>query len=336
MFKGRPCEEAENILKYVEELIARRETERPKVKYPLHQKVLAANLLALNAAIEAARAGESGRGFAVVAQEVRKLADSTKSNLDGMRNFVDRIRSAAGEGEESLNSTLASIGQINEKIEAVYATMHQNIDMFKRIMTNVENINRVMKGIKTAADEINKAMIASSADAERLSTMTESIYNDAQKCVTVATQVSQIDDQLSLIVKEMFDKLKGGAHGIKIEEVLDVIKKAKNAHLEWVAALKKSVDEMRIYPVQTNSKKCAFGHFYHSIHIDIPEIVKEWNQLDAIHDELHAAGEDVISAVKEGNKEDAKLMYNRAEGLSKTMLEILEAIEVKLDKKVRK
>jgi hypothetical protein len=60
MFKGRPCEEAENILKYVEELIARRETERPKVKYPLHQKVLAANLLALNAAIEAARAGESG------------------------------------------------------------------------------------------------------------------------------------------------------------------------------------------------------------------------------------------------------------------------------------
>lgn len=134
----------------------------------------------------------------------------------------------------------------------------------------------------------------------------------------------------------MFDKLKGGAHEIKIEEVLDVIKKAKNAHLEWVAALKKCVDEMRIYPVQTNSKKCAFGHFYHSIHIDIPEIVREWNQLDAVHDELHAAAEDVISAVKEGNKEDAKLVYNRAEGFSKTMLEILEAIEVKLDKKVRK
>jgi methyl-accepting chemotaxis protein len=103
--------------------------------------------------------------------------------------------------KESLNSTLASIGQINGKIEAVYATMHQNIDMFKRIMTNVENINRVMKGIKTAADEINKAMIASSADAEKLSAMTENIYNDAQKCVTVATQVSRIDDQLSLIVK---------------------------------------------------------------------------------------------------------------------------------------
>src|SRR5699024_4322856 len=42
------------------------------------------NLLALNASIEAARAGEHGRGFAVVAEEIRKLADDTKTNLEGM------------------------------------------------------------------------------------------------------------------------------------------------------------------------------------------------------------------------------------------------------------
>ena len=49
------------------------------------------NLLALNATIEAARAGTAGRGFAVVAQEVKKLANDTKSTLS--RTAVDLVLS---------------------------------------------------------------------------------------------------------------------------------------------------------------------------------------------------------------------------------------------------
>jgi len=29
----------------------------------------------------------------------------------------------------------------------------------------------------------------------------------------------------------------------------------------------RNVDKIKIYPIQTNSKKYAFGHFYHSINI---------------------------------------------------------------------
>ncbi len=50
------------------------------------------NMLALNAAVEAARAGEAGRGFSVVAQEVRSLAEQSRTATEQVREILAEIQ----------------------------------------------------------------------------------------------------------------------------------------------------------------------------------------------------------------------------------------------------
>lgn len=289
------------------------------------------NLLALNATIEAARAGEDGRGFAVVATEIRKLADDTKGNLEGMKQFVDHILTASQESVESLDNTLNSTNQMSEKIETVYNTVTVNVDMLKNVIEDVSNIHNSMEGIRRSADEIDQAMDASSSDAERLSDMTLSIHNEATQSVEFSKKISEIDDELSTIVSQMFSNLKCGKYSTTSKDLQEVINKAKINHIRWLDDLNKMISEMRIYPLQTDSKKCAFGHFYHSIVVDHPEIADDWNRVDIIHHEFHNVGDSVINSVKRNDKEAAINFRNQATSLSKQLIELLDKIYIKLD-----
>ena len=289
------------------------------------------NLLALNATIEAARAGENGRGFAVVATEIRKLADDTKENLEGMEQFVGHIHAAAEDSIESLNSTMLSTNQMSDKIVTVYDTVNVNVDMLKHIIEDVDNIHVSMSGIKRSADEIDQAMEASSADAERLSHMTINIHDESSQSVEFATKISAIDDELSQIASSMFTNLKCGRHSTTAKELQEIIDKAKISHITWLDDLDKMITNMSIYPLQTNSNKCGFGHFYNSIQVDHPDLVKEWTSIDAIHHQFHNLGDDVIAAIKRNDRPNAEGLRDDAVKVSKQLISILDTIHGRLN-----
>ncbi|NLM43721.1 MAG: chemotaxis protein [Clostridiales bacterium] len=289
------------------------------------------NLLALNASIEAARAGEHGRGFAVVAQEIRKLADDTKKSLEGMNSFVMNIHKAAQDGKASMDNTIKSTVEMSQKLEEVTETIGNNVEMLNTTINNVVHINKSMEGIKMATNEISQAMETSSADAERLSVMTRTIADDSERSAEYAKQIANIDDSLYEVVKDMLNALQGSINAIDNEEVLKNINQAKDAHKNWMNVLKEMVDEMKIYPIQVNGDKCAFGHFYHSIKINHPEVKEDWDSIDGVHSELHGYGHLVVQAVKENDNEKAKEYYEEAAALSKIMLEKLEIVLEKIE-----
>jgi methyl-accepting chemotaxis protein len=283
------------------------------------------NLLALNASIEAARAGEFGRGFAVVADEIRKLADSTKANLNDMRVFVNNIQQAARGGRESLGNTLRSTSSMNDKLDGIAGTVAENVVMLKTAVKDVDDISTLMVNIKESAQQVNQAMTLSAQDAEKLHGMTQAIHDDATQSAANAKHISKIDEELSGVVRDMVSALNGGIHAISNEELVANLRKAKEAHGNWMRNLKKIADEMKNYPIQTNSKRCAFGHFYHAITITQPDVLREWAAIDAVHNELHGMGDKMIAAVNEGDAYAAHSLYAQAEELSQQIAARIDA-----------
>lgn len=77
------------------------------------------NLLSLNAAIEAAKAGAMGKGFAVVAEEVRKLAERSRSAAAEIEQLNLRAQEAVAGGVDGVQASLKNLQAIRERISHI-------------------------------------------------------------------------------------------------------------------------------------------------------------------------------------------------------------------------
>lgn len=83
-------------------------------------------MIGLNATIEAARLGQTGKTIAVVAEEIRKLADTTKSTVTSIDNINDTIEKSLGSTLDSANNTLNSTSEQAAAMEELSAAVQSS------------------------------------------------------------------------------------------------------------------------------------------------------------------------------------------------------------------
>jgi methyl-accepting chemotaxis protein len=148
------------------------------------------NLLALNAAIEAARAGEAGRGFAVVADEVRKLAEHSRSATKDIAALIKAIQAETNEavvvmeeGTKEVEGGATLADQAGRALDAISSVVRQSAELVQEISLASKQQVRGTEGVAHAMQII--------------SSITRQTSQGTRGTVATVSQLVKLSDQLN-------------------------------------------------------------------------------------------------------------------------------------------
>ncbi len=271
---------------------------------------LQTNLLALNASIEAARAGAAGKGFAVVAYEIRELAEQTQQLTGNMGEFVESIKNASEKSVKSATSTIDALGAIAQKIDHVWKLNSES-------QSHVSKVNDSISSIAAVSEELSSSMTEMENQLMNSTVFMRQVGADIQQETKPVAEIERILDES---VKQMGSMSDDAFFHMENKEFSQYVSSAIAAHTTWLNNLKKMVTEHTVIPLQLDSTKCGFGHFYHSLTPKIPGVLPIWTGLNVKHKRFHKFGEEALEALRAENFQKAEQIYREAEKYSNGLI----------------
>ncbi len=170
------------------------------------------NMLALNASIEAARAGEHGRGFAVVAEEVRKLAEQSGVESDGITKvvieMVRKIENAVQsmtESKQAVESGVVkaedtdvaflkiaeSIGLVSKDVKRIVEITDDEVSSSEVILNLIDTVSSLSESNSANAEEV-------AASVEEQTALLESIAAGSQELTAMANDLNHLVEKFKV------------------------------------------------------------------------------------------------------------------------------------------
>lgn len=161
------------------------------------------NLLALNAAIEAARAGEQGKGFAVVANEVRNLAEQSKTSATEISRMIDAIIQdvslavdSTEAGNNRVNEGLSITEKTNEVFNEIELASNDVSNKIHTVSTAIEQIRLMSEQVTESSKKVQELAIQASSEAQSTSASTEEQLASNQEIASSAQTLSEVAEKL--------------------------------------------------------------------------------------------------------------------------------------------